>query len=91
MKRIPRQQSQMVRKSSLLKEFEEDPTMTAPEVAEIFRVDASTVTNWANQGKFGYGPENIFFLPVSHEGHGQVRIRKSAVERLLKEQETKVA
>lgn len=52
----------------------DDPLLTSPEVAALFRVDAKTVSRWATAGR----------LPSIKTPGGQRRFRSSAIEALLK-------
>lgn len=54
---------------------DDDPFLTAAEVADMFRVDAKTVTNWANEG---------LMRGIRTPGGGKWLFRRSTVRMYLK-------
>lgn len=63
----------------LVEEMKQNPLLTSEEVAALMRVEPSTVTRWAREGKFR--PHGI--TPVRLPG-GSIRIYKSDVAKLTR-------
>lgn len=54
----------------------EDPLLTGPEVAELFRVDPATVTRWAAAGRLRF-----IRTPGGHRRYRQSVVREFLIQR----------